>query len=84
MGRRDIDKKTEDNDKLRLFGLLFHEDNSDKLHCLSIRITSCNQSEDPDLILKGLFQLLALDFNNGDFYVQLLNQLILTKITSTT
>ena len=63
--------KTEDNDKLRLFGLLFHEDNSDKLHRLSIGITSRNQLEDPELTLKGIFQLLALDFNNGDIWVTL-------------
>ena len=63
--------KTEDNDKLRVFGLLFHEDNSDKLHRLSVGITSRNQLEDPELSLKGIFQLLALDFNNGGFYVSL-------------
>ena len=70
-GGETLSEKTEDNDKLRLFGLLFHEDNSDKLHRLSIGITSRNQLEDPDLVLKGLFQLLALDFNNGDLYIQL-------------
>ena len=63
--------KMEDNDKLRVFGLLFHEDNSDKLYCLSIGITSRNQLEDPKLTLKGIFQLLALDFNNGNIWVTL-------------
>ena len=38
---------------------------------MSIGITSRNQLEDPNLVLKGLFQLLALDFNNGDLYIQL-------------
>ena len=54
-------EKTEDNDKLRLFGLLFLESNLDKLHRLSLGVTWRNQLEDPDLILKGLFQLLAID-----------------------
>ena len=63
--------KTEDNDKLRFFNLIFHKDNSNRLHHLSIGITSRNQLEDPKLTLKGIFQLLALDFNNGDFWVSL-------------
>ena len=64
-------KKTEDNDKLRLFGLLFHENNSNKLHRLSVGITSRNQLDDPSLQLKGLFQLIALDFNNGNLKISL-------------
>ena len=63
--------KTEDNDKLRLFGLLFLESNLDKLHCLSLGVTGRNQLEDPDLLLKGLFELLAMDFNNEMTIVQL-------------
>ena len=64
-------EKTEDNDKLRLFGLLFLESNLDKLHRLSLGVTGRNQLEDPDLILKGLFQLLAIDFNNENIKVDL-------------
>ena len=64
-------EKTEDNDKLRLFGLLFLESNLDKLHRLSLGVTWWNQLEDPDLILKGLFQLLAIDFNNENIKVDL-------------
>ena len=63
--------KTEDNDKLRLFGLLFLERNLDKLHRLSKGVTGRNQLEDPDLLLKGLFSLLAIDFNNDTTIVEL-------------
>ena len=63
--------KTEDNDKLRLFGLLFLEANLDKLHRLPLGVTGRNQLEDPDLLLKGLFQLLAIAFNNKNVIVQL-------------
>ena len=52
-GENNQSQKTEDNDKLRLFRLLFHENNSDKLHRLSVGITSRNQLEDPSLQLKG-------------------------------
>ena len=63
--------KTEDNDKLRLFGLLFLEQNLDKLHRLSLGVTGREQLEDPDLLLKGLFQLLAMDYNNENVRVHL-------------
>ena len=64
-------EKTEDNDKLRLFGLLFLENNLDKLHRLSMGVTGRNQLEDPDLRLKGLYQLIAIDFNNDKIMIEL-------------
>ena len=66
--------KTEENDKLRLFGLLFLVSNLGKLRWLSFGVTGRNQLKDPDLLLKGLFQLLAIDFNNENIQVDLLSK----------
>ena len=61
----------EDNDKVRLFGLLFLDRNADKLHRLLMGVSNRSQLEDPNLVLKGLFELLALEFNNNEIVIPL-------------
>ena len=46
-------------------------ENEEKLLRVSRGVTDCKQLEDPDLVPKGLFQLLALDFNNSDVVAEL-------------
>ena len=60
-----------DNDKLRLFGLLFLSKNEEKLHRLAEGISSRQQLDDPSSNIKYIFQNLALDFNNSDIIVEL-------------
>jgi hypothetical protein len=60
-----------DNDKLRLVCLLFHDGNIDKLHRLVDGVTNRNQLDDPNLSPRGIFENLALDFNNGNIQLSL-------------
>ena len=62
---------TEDNDKIRLIGILFLDTNSDKLYRLAQGVHSKNDLDDPSMNIKGVFQLLALDFNNNDIHISL-------------
>ena len=61
----------EDNDKLRLIGLLFLERNSDKLYRLAQGVNSRNDIDDPGLSPRSIFQFLSLDFNNNDINSEL-------------
>ena len=61
----------ESNDKLRLFGLLFLEKNTAKLHRLAEGITTRQQLDNPAEGLNYIYQELALDFNNDDICIEL-------------
>ena len=69
-GKNCSSERTEDNDKLCLFGLHFREENGDKLLHLSRSVTDRKKLEDPGLVPKGLFHLMELDFNNSNIVVE--------------
>ena len=61
----------ESNDKLRLFGLLFLEKNTAKLHRLAEGISTRQQLDNPAEGLNYIYQELALDFNNDGICIEL-------------
>ena len=61
----------EDNDKIRVIGLLFLESNNEKLYRLSQGVQGRRDLDDPALSTKGIFQLLSLDFNNNEIKIEL-------------
>ena len=68
-GRKVTSQSTEDNDKVRLFGLLFLEANEEQLLRLAMGVTKRSQFEDQTPTLRGIFELLAIQFNNEQIVV---------------
>ena len=68
-GYKVASQSTEDNDKLRVSGLLFLECNVEQLLRLAMGVTKRVQLEDQTLTLRGIFELLALQFNNEQIVV---------------
>ena len=62
-------QSTENNDKVRVFGLLFLECNMEQLLCLAMGVTKRGQLKDQTLTLRGIFELLAIQFNNEQIIV---------------
>ena len=60
-----------DNDKIRLIGLLFIDNNSDKLYRLAQGVNNRQDIDDPALSPRAIFELLSLDFNNNEIILEL-------------
>ena len=70
-GPRQASQTTVDNDKLRLFGVLFLEQNTEKLYRLHTGPSKREHFDDPAQSCKGIYNLLCLDFNNNDLKVEM-------------
>ena len=70
-GSKQACELTQDNDKLRLYGLPFHENNIDKLYRLASGVTKREHIDDPQQSPRGVYTMLSLDFNNQDIKVEL-------------
>ena len=61
----------EDNDKLRIYGLLFIPTNYHKLCRLGRGVGSRHDLDDPEKSIKGIFEQIAHEFNNENIVVEL-------------
>ena len=57
---------------LRLYGVLFHENNIDKIYRLASGVTRREHINDPQQSPRGVYTVLSLDSSNQDIKVELL------------
>ena len=61
----------EENDKLRIYGLLFIPSNYHKLSRLGRGVEDRQDLDDPERSIKGIFESISLEFNNENITIEL-------------
>ena len=61
----------EENDKLRIYGLLFIPSNYHKLSRLGRGVEDRQDLDDPERSIKGIFESMSLEFNNENIIIEL-------------